>query len=140
MPALRQASMSSVPAGAVSFFPSTVKVTSGIFVPRRLESAVFRKRHGKPLNYILFCFAFWIEFIEVHDRSLGIGNGFTCGCGFAEVQFHCLPNIGAGVVQRVTQRTAPWKVGREGAPVVCALFVYHEIFACHFSPACLRIL
>jgi hypothetical protein len=30
-PALRQASMSSVPAGAVSFFPSTVKVTSGIF-------------------------------------------------------------------------------------------------------------
>src|ERR1700689_4899593 len=30
MPALRQASMSSVPAGAVSFFPSTVKFTSGI--------------------------------------------------------------------------------------------------------------
>ncbi len=30
-PALRQASINSVPAGAVSFLPSTVKITSGIF-------------------------------------------------------------------------------------------------------------
>src|ERR1700734_2435200 len=51
MPALRQASMSSVPAGAVSFFPSTVKVTSGILL------FVFRLRQkprivlSRDLNY-----------------------------------------------------------------------------------------
>jgi hypothetical protein len=32
MPALRQASISSVPAGAVSFFPSTVNFTSAILL------------------------------------------------------------------------------------------------------------
>src|SRR5580704_9713622 len=37
MPALRQASMSSVPAGAVSFFPSTVNMTSGIRCLRSLR-------------------------------------------------------------------------------------------------------
>src|ERR1017187_2070679 len=43
MPALRQASMSSVPAGAVSFFPSTVKVTSGIRVLRRKLQGAFQR-------------------------------------------------------------------------------------------------
>src|SRR5580658_7466946 len=37
MPALRQASISSIPKGAVSFFPSTVKVTSAIRLQRPLN-------------------------------------------------------------------------------------------------------
>jgi hypothetical protein len=38
MPADLQASISNVPAGAVSFFPSTVKVTSAIFNSSALTS------------------------------------------------------------------------------------------------------
>src|SRR6185312_13890475 len=56
MPALRQASMSSVPAGAVSFFPSTVKVTSAI-IPFVLR--VYCKRwvrlHHRQLRHAFLC-------------------------------------------------------------------------------------
>src|ERR1035441_5626563 len=41
MPALRQASISNVPAGAVRLFPSTVKVTSAIRLQRSLNYGQF---------------------------------------------------------------------------------------------------
>ena len=52
MPALLQASMSSVPAGAVNFFPSTIRVTSGILFYAYTGNCsifpVFSNGHGLP--------------------------------------------------------------------------------------------
>src|ERR1700734_660185 len=60
MPALRHASMSSVPAGAVSFFPSTVNVTSAIRLQRPLhygDFSVFRERTGLAVQVLFKLFA-----------------------------------------------------------------------------------
>src|SRR6185437_2815364 len=54
MPALRQASMSSVPAGAVSFFPSTVKVTSAI-IPFALRAWTWFRLHHCQLRHAFLC-------------------------------------------------------------------------------------
>ena len=50
MPALLQASISNVPAGAVSFFPSTFKVTSGI----KLSFVIGRWSFGLHVSVALF--------------------------------------------------------------------------------------
>src|SRR6266702_5186129 len=134
MPALRHASMSSVPAGAVSFFPSTVKVTSGIFSLSCLSDC-FRKRDGQPLDYILFGFAGRIELVEVDDGGRSSWNRLTGRGSLAEVKLHPFTHVGACIFKGIAKRTTPRHVRSESAPVVCALFVNHEIFARHFSPA-----
>ena len=75
MPALRQASMSSVPAGAVSFFPSTVKVTSGIFL-RAVSQQLLNHGHFNMLGEraglaVQVVFKFLAELLHEAHRGHG---------------------------------------------------------------------
>src|ERR1017187_1850558 len=84
MPTLRHASMSSVPAGAVSFIPSTVKVTSGIrllvyspLAPNKPPTILsghrlnFRDLNFQPLHDIVIDFTLinFVKLLEVHAYS-----------------------------------------------------------------------
>src|SRR5450631_4253911 len=69
MPALRHASMSSVPAGAVSFLPSTVKVTSAIRLQRPLHHGQFYMFSERARFAVQVIFKLFAEFLHKAQRG-----------------------------------------------------------------------
>src|SRR6202789_3712696 len=138
MPDLRQAGMSSIPAVAVSFFPSTVKVTSGILSLCRDGLADWAI--GRNLNRqlrdeggfgVLKVFA-----IEPGRGSVGVRDRVTLLChpfrvSLAGRRHRCerLANSHtAGSLRRMEREI---RAGR--------ISVEHTMSPVHFCPACSRI-
>ena len=82
MPAVLQASMSSVPAGAVSFLPSTVKVTSAIVGPSvrcyaRVRFPDYRNLNFQPFHYGVQDIGVEVFALGIKSMVVVVGSGMA---------------------------------------------------------------
>src|SRR5665213_34902 len=146
MPADLQASISSVPAGAVSFWPSTVKFTSGIGSLCCLLREVvgmndaFRQVNRHPFDLIVALFWIWIELGEIDGLRY---SGRSLQSPFVEVlqlNGDTLAKALAGEFESISRADRAADVRRPTAPIVFRYsFVDDHVDALHLRPACLRI-